>query len=161
MLATMENNAGRAQQEALDPREAAETLAAVREIEARAHKLPVPWGLVTATGLLFGVGIGFMLAGYVWGLLAFLASMVLIIVLEFSARRDVRTAMKQDVQTEDEPWSWKRFLGFMAVYTVAYIGFQLYADRYPDGNVAVGIVGGVVATVAMIVGYGLTWGRLK
>lgn len=62
-----------------------ESLAAVRDIEARAAQVPVPWGMVTAAGLTFGLGIGLMLAGHVWGLLVLLASMVIMVVLEMGA----------------------------------------------------------------------------
>lgn len=134
-----------------------ESLAAVRDIEARAAQLPIPWGMITAAGLTFGLGIGIMLAGHVWGLLVLLVSMVIMIVLEMGGRRTVRTAMKQDVQQEENSWSWKRFLSFMVLYTIAYIGMQVYADHYPDGNTTVGIVVGIIAAVAMIAGYGLTW----
>ena len=134
-----------------------ESLAAVRDIEARAAQVPVPWGMVTAAGLTFGLGIGLMLAGHVWGLLVLLASMVIMVVLEMGGRRTVRTAMKQDVQSEENTWSWKRFFTFVVLYAIAYIGMQVYADRYPDGNIAVGIVGGIIAAAAMITGYGLTW----
>ena len=134
-----------------------ESLAAVRDIEARAAQVPVPWGMVTAAGLTFGLGIGLMLAGHVWGLLVLLASMVIMVVLEMGGRRTVRTAMKQDVQQEENSWSWKRFFTFVVLYAIAYIGMQVYADRYPDGNIAVGIVGGIIAAAAMITGYGLTW----
>lgn len=134
-----------------------ESLAAVRDIEARAAQLPVPWGMVTAAGLTFGLGIGLMLAGHVWGLLVLLVSMVIMLVMEMGGRRTVRTAMKQDVQSEENTWSWKRFFTFVVLYATAYIGMQVYADRYPDGNIAVGIVGGIIAAVAMIAGYGLTW----
>lgn len=134
-----------------------ESLAAVRDIEARAAQLPIPWGMITAAGLTFGLGIGIMLAGHVWGLLVLLVSMIIMIVLEMGGRRTVRTAMKQDVHSEENTWSWKRFFTFMALYTVAYIGMQVYADRYPDGNTTVGIVVGIIAAVAMIAGYGLTW----
>ncbi|WP_273416509.1 hypothetical protein [Corynebacterium appendicis] len=134
-----------------------ESLAAVRDIEARAAQVPVPWGMVTVAGLTFGLGIGLMLAGHVWGLLVLLASMVIMVVLEMGGRRTVRTAMKQDVQQEENSWSWKRFLSFLVLYTIAYIGMQVYADHYPDGNTAVGIVVGIIAAAAMITGYGLTW----
>ncbi|MCQ4625730.1 hypothetical protein KBX18_09255 [Corynebacterium sp. CCUG 69979] len=134
-----------------------ESLAAVRDIEARAAQMPVPWGMVTAVGLTFGLGVGIMVAGYVWGLLVLLASLVLMIVLDFGSKRTVRTAMKQDVQQEENSWSWKRFLSFLVLYTIAYIGMQVYADHYPDGNTTVGIVVGIIAAAAMIAGYGLTW----
>ena len=137
--------------------EANESLAAVRDIEARAAQVPVPWGMVTAAGLTFGLGVGIMLAGNVWGLLVMLVSLVLIIVLDFGSKRTVRTAMKQDVQQEENSWSWKRFLSFMVLYTIAYIGMQVYADHYPDGNTTVGIVVGIIAAAAMIAGYGLSW----
>ncbi|MCQ4627326.1 hypothetical protein KBX17_05815 [Corynebacterium sp. CCUG 65737] len=134
-----------------------ESLAAVRDIEARAAQMPVPWGMVTAVGLTFGLGVGIMVAGYVWGLLVLLVSLVLMIVLDFGSKRTVRTAMKQDVQQEENSWSWKRFLSFLVLYTIAYIGMQVYADHYPDGNTTVGIVVGIIAAAAMIAGYGLTW----
>jgi len=134
-----------------------ESLAAVRDIEARAAQVPVPWGMVTAAGLTFGLGIGIMMAGYVWGLLVLLVPMVIILVLDLGSKRTVRTAMKQDVQSEENTWSWKRFCTFMGLYTIAYIGMQVYADHYPDGNTTVGIVVGIIAAAAMIAGYGLTW----
>lgn len=143
----------------MDPNEVNESLAAVRDIEARAAQVPVPWAMVTAAGLTFGLGVGIMLAGNVWGLLALIASMVIMLVMEMGSTRTVRTAMKQDVQAEENNWSWKRFLGFVALYTVFYIAMQVYADRYPDGNTAVGIVVGIIAAVAVIAGYGLTWRR--
>lgn len=143
--------------DAMNVTEANESLAAVRDIEARAAQVPVPWGMVTAAGLTFGLGVGIMLAGNVWGLLVMLVSLVLIIVLDFGSKRTVRTAMKQDVQQEENSWSWKRFLSFMVLYTIAYIGMQVYADHYPDGNTTVGIVVGIIAAAAMIAGYGLSW----
>lgn len=136
-----------------------ESLAAVRDIEARAAQMPVPWGMVTVVGLTFGLGIGIMMAGHVWGLLVLLVSLVIMLVLDIGSRRTVRTAMKQDVQSEENTWSWKRFLTFMVLYTIAYIGMQVYADRYPDGNMTAGVVVGIIAAVAMIAGYGLTWRR--
>lgn len=155
----MENNVfpGQGTGHEVEPDEANESLAAVRDIEARAAQMPVPWGMVTAVGLTFGLGVGIMLAGNVWGLLVLLASLVLMIVLDFGSKRTVRTAMKQDVQQEENSWSWKRFFTFVVLYAIAYIGMQVYADRYPDGNIAVGIVGGIIVAVAMIAGYGLTW----
>lgn len=152
MLSYVENKGN-----AMNVTEVNESLAAVRDIEARAAQLPIPWGLVTAAGLTFGLGIGIMLAGHVWGLLVLLISMVIIIALEMGGRRTVRTAIKQDVQSEENTWSWKRFFTFMGLYTIAYIGMQVYADHYPDGNTVVGIVIGIIAAVAMIAGYGLTW----
>lgn len=152
MLSYVENKG-----DAMNATEVNESLAAVRDIEARAAQMPVPWGMVTAVGLTFGLGVGIMVAGYVWGLLVLLASLVLMIVLDFGSKRTVRTAMKQDVQQEENSWSWKRFLSFLVLYTIAYIGMQVYADHYPDGNTTVGIVVGIIAAAAMIAGYGLTW----
>lgn len=152
MLSYVENKG-----DAMNVTEVNESLAAVRDIEARAAQVPVPWGMVTAVGLTFGLGVGIMLAGNVWGLLVLLVSMALIIVLESGSKRAVRTAMKQDVQQEENSWSWKRFLSFMVLYTIAYIGMQVYADHYPDGNTTVGIVVGIIAAAAMIAGYGLSW----
>ena len=152
MLSYVENKG-----DAMNATEVNESLAAVRDIEARAAQMPVPWGMVTAVGLTFGLGVGIMVAGYVWGLLVLLASLVLMIVLDLGSKRTVRTAMKQDVQQEENSWSWKRFLSFLVLYTIAYIGMQVYADHYPDGNTTVGIVVGIIAAAAMIAGYGLTW----
>ena len=152
MLSYVENEG-----DAMNVTEVNESLAAVRDIEARAAQVPVPWGMVTAVGLTFGLGVGIMMAGYVWGLLVILVSLVLMIVLESGSKRTVRTAMKQDVQQEENSWSWKRFLSFMVLYTIAYIGMQVYADHYPDGNTTVGIVVGIIAAAAMTAGYGLSW----
>ncbi|EFK54497.1 hypothetical protein HMPREF0291_12155 [Corynebacterium genitalium ATCC 33030] len=152
MLSYVENKG-----DAMNVTEVNKSLAAVRDIEARAAQVPIPWGMVTAAGLTFGLGVGIMVAGYVWGLLVFLVSLVLMIVLDFGSKRTVRTAMKQDVQSEENTWSWKRFFTFIVLYTIAYIGMQVYADHYPDGNTAVGIVVGIIAAAAMIAGYGLTW----
>ena len=152
MLSYVENKG-----DAMNATEVNESLAAVRDIEARAAQMPVPWGMVTAVGLTFGLGVGIMVAGYVWGLLVLLVSLVLMIVLDFGSKRTVRTAMKQDVQQEENSWSWKRFLSFLVLYTIAYIGMQVYADHYPDGNTTVGIVVGIIAAAAMIAVYGLSW----
>lgn len=154
MLAYVENKG-----DAMNVTEVNESLAAVRDIEARAASASVPWGMIVAVGLTFGFGLGLLLAGNMWGFLALLVSLGVIIALENGSRRAVRTAMKQDVQSEENSWSWKRFLSFMVLYTIAYIGMQIFADRYPDGNTTVGIVVGVIAAVAMIAGYGLTWRR--
>ena len=134
-----------------------DSLDAVRDVEARAAHTPIPWTMIVAVGVAVGLGIGLMLAGQVWGLLALIGSLVLMMVLEFSGKKAVRAAMKQDVQPDEGAWSWKRFLTFMVLYTIAYIGMQVFADRYPDGNLAVGVTVGILATVAMIAGYGLTW----
>ena len=152
MLSYVENEG-----DAMNVTEVNESLAAVRDIEARAAQVPVPWGMVTAVGLTFGLSVGIMMAGYVWGLLVILVSLVLMIALESGSKRTVRTAMKQDVQQEENSWSWKRFLSFMVLYTIAYIGMQVYADHYPDGNTTVGIVVGIIAAAAMTAGYGLSW----
>lgn len=141
----------------MNARQAGESLAAVRDVEARATQSPIPWVMIVAVGLVFGVGLGIMLAGHVWGLLFLLASMVLMVMLEWGNATSVRTAMKQDVQVEEKSWSWKRFCCFIAVYTVAYLGMQIYADRYPEGSTVVGIVGGIAAAAVMIAGYRLTW----
>lgn len=143
----------------MNPNEVNESLAAVRDIETRAAKAPIPWGMITAAGLVFGLGVGIMLAGHVWGLLVLLAAMVLMLVLDTGSQRTVRTAMKQDVQVEENNWSWKRFLIFIALYTVAYIAMQVFADRYPDGNTPVGIVVGTIVAAVTIAAYGLTWRR--
>lgn len=155
----MENNVfpGQGTGYEVEPSQANESLAAVRDIEARAARVPIPWPMIVAVSAVFGLGIGLMLAGMVWGLLALVVSLVLIIVLEFSSKKSVRTAMKQDVQADEGTWSWKRFLTFMVLYTIAYIGMQVFADRYPDGHAVVGIVVGIIATAVMIAGYGLTW----
>lgn len=154
MISSMESEAGR-----ISPNEVNESLAAVRDVEARAAQAPIPWGMITAAGIVFGLGVGIMLAGHVWGLLVLLAAMVIMIVLDMGGKRTVRTAMKQDVQAEENNWSWKRFFGFISLYTVAYIGMQVLADRYPDGNTVAGIVVGTIVAVATIAGYGLTWRR--
>ena len=88
-----------------------------------------------------------------------MTAMGIMIALDMGGKRTVRTAMKQDVHAEENNWSWKRFFGFIALYTVAYIGMQVLADRYPDGNTVAGIVVGIIVAVATIVGYGLTWRR--
>ncbi|MCZ9293815.1 hypothetical protein [Corynebacterium meitnerae] len=134
-----------------------DSLEAVRDVEARAAHTPIPWPMIAAVSVVLGLGIGLMLAGQVWGLLALIGSLVLMMVLEFSGKKAVRAAMKQDVQPDEGTWSWKRFLTFMVLYTIAYIGMQVFADRYPDGNLAVGVTVGILATAAMIAGYGLTW----
>lgn len=152
MLSYVENKG-----DAMNATEVNESLAAVRDIEARAAQVPVPWGMVTAVGLTFGLGVGIMLAGNVWGLLVILVSMALIIVLEFGSKRAVRTAMKQDVHQEEDSLGWKGVLLYIVLYTIAYIAMQVYADHYPDGNTTVGIVVGIIAAAAMIAGYGLTW----
>ena len=152
MLSYVENKG-----DAMNVTEVNESLAAVRDIEARAAQVPVPWGMVTAVGLTFGLGVGIMLAGNVWGLLVILVSMALIIVLEFGSKRAVRTAMKQDVHQEEDSLGWKGVLLYIVLYTIAYIAMQVYADHYPDGNTTVGIVVGIIAAAAMIAGYGLTW----
>ena len=152
MLSYVENKG-----DAMNVTEVNESLAAVRDIEARAAQMPVPWGMVTAVGLTFGLGVGIMLAGNVWGLLVILVSMALIIVLEFGSKRAVRTAMKQDVHQEEDSLGWKGVLLYIVLYTIAYIGMQVYADHYPDGNTTVGIVVGIIAAAAMIAGYGLSW----
>ncbi|WP_143341220.1 hypothetical protein [Corynebacterium urinipleomorphum] len=143
----------------MNPNEVNESLAAVRDIEARAAQAPIPWGMITVAGIVFGLGIGIMLAGHVWGLLVLVAAMVVMLVLDTGSQRTVRTAVKQDVQAEENNWSWKRFLGFIALYTVAYIAMQVFADRYPEGNTAVGIVVGTIVAAVTIAGYGLTWRR--
>ena len=154
MISSMESEAGR-----ISPNEVNESLAAVRDIEARAAQAPIPWGMITAAGIVFGLGVGIMLAGHVWGLLVLLAAMVIMIALDMGGKRTVRTAMKQDVQAEENNWSWKRFFRFLILYTVAYIGMQVLVDRYPDGNTVAGIVVGTIVAVATIAGYGLTWRR--
>lgn len=154
MISSMESEAGR-----INLDEVNESLAAVRDIEARAAQAPIPWGMITAAGLVFGLGVGIILAGHVWGLLVLLAAMGIMIALDMGGKRTVRTAMKQDVQAEENNWSWKRFFVFIALYTVAYIGMQVLADRYSDGNTVAGIVVGTIVTVATIAGYGLTWRR--
>lgn len=141
----------------IDPSAARDALEAVREVEAHAAKVPIPWPMIVAVGLVFGLGIGLMLAGQVWGLLVLLASLFLMMVLEFSGKKAVRTAIKQDVQPDEGAWSWKRFFTFMVLYAAAYIGMQVFADRYPDGNLIVGVTVGVLAAAVMIAGYGLTW----
>lgn len=153
-LSYVENKGG-----AMDLNEVNESLAAVRDIEARAAQAPIPWGMITAAGLVFGLGIGIMLVGYVWGLLVLLAAMGIMIALDMGGKRTVRTAMKQDVQAEENNWSWKRFFVFIALYTVAYIAMQFFAERYPDGNTIVGIVVGAIVAVGTIAAYGLTWRR--
>ncbi len=142
---------------AIDSSAARDSLEAVREVETHAAHVPIPWGMITVTGIVFGLGISLMLDGKVWGMLALLASLALIMVLEFSNKKAVRTAMKQDVQADQGGWSWKRFLTFMVLYAVAYIGMQVYWECYPEGNVTVSVVVGIIAAAVMIAGYGLMW----
>ena len=86
---------------------ARETLEAIRSTEARARaSQPVPWLAIIATSLCFGAGFYFTLVGHAWGLLILLAGVVGIIWIELSAKRSVRTAMKQEVR-EDPKLNWK------------------------------------------------------
>ncbi|SDS32725.1 hypothetical protein [Corynebacterium timonense] len=153
----MENN--ETPRPAIGLREATESLAAVRDVETRARDIPVPWGLISLVGIFMGLGAGAALAGSFLGLAAFLLALGLVIYVEQGSRQPVRASMKQDPHADEGRWSWKSALAFLAVYTVVYVGMQVFMHYFPDGNATAGVVVGVLTAAAMTLFYGLTWRR--
>ncbi|CAM4257211.1 hypothetical protein CHAD_09720 [Corynebacterium hadale] len=130
---------------------ARETLEAIRSTEARARaSQPVPWLAIIATSLCFGAGFYFTLVGHAWGLLILLAGVVGIIWIELSAKRSVRTAMKQEVR-EDPKLNWKAVV-------IPLLAYPLMTLAEHVGTVACAIVA-AATTIGMIAAYGLTWNK--
>ncbi|WP_144311841.1 hypothetical protein [Corynebacterium imitans] len=138
--------------ENMDTAEAREALAAVRATEARATASAqrVPWLHITATSVCFGAGMTLTLLGHAWGLLVLLVGIVGIVWIEFSAKRGVRTAMKQEVR-EDPKLNWKAAIAPLLAYPVMMLA-------QTAGTTAV-ITLGVLFTVGFIAAYGLTWSK--
>lgn len=140
----------------MEYREAQEALRIIEQIEARASSSPTPWLGITATGIVTGVAFSAALmekAGLT--AIAVLATIILVVVMETTRKRAVRVAMKQEVRTEEETWSWKRFLLFMAAYTVIFGAIQLL----PRENLPVAATTGAVTAAVLIAAAGLTWKR--
>ena len=130
---------------------AREALEAIRDTEARTKaSQPVPWLSIVATSLCFGAGMYFTLVGHAWGLLILLAGVVGIIWIELSAKRGVRTAMKQEVR-EDPKLNWKAAI-------IPLLACPLMTLAEEIGTVACAIVA-VATTVGFIAAYGLTWNK--
>ena len=138
--------------ENMDTAEAREALAAVRATEARATASAqrVPWLRITATSVCFGAGMTLTLLEHAWGLLVLLVGIAGIVWIEFSAKRGVRTAMKQEVR-EDPKLNWKAAIAPLLAYPVMMLA-------QTAGTTAV-ITLGVLFTVGLIAGYGLTWDK--
>lgn len=138
--------------ENMDTAEAREALAAVRATEARATAgaQRVPWLHITATSVCFGAGMTLTLLGHAWGLLVLLVGIAGIVWIEFSAKRGVRTAMKQEVR-EDPKLNWKAAIAPLLAYPVMMLA-------QTAGTTAV-ITLGVLFTVGFIAAYGLTWDK--
>ena len=136
----------------METAEAREALAAIRATEARAtaKSQRVPWLRITAASLCFGAGMTLTLLGHAWGLLVLLVGIVGIVWIEFSAKRGVRTAMKQEVR-EDPKLNWKAAIAPLLAYPVMMLA-------QTAGTTAV-ITLGVLITVGFIAGYGLTWSK--
>lgn len=132
--------------------EAREALAAVRETEARAtaRSQPVPWLRITAVSVCFGAGMLLALLGSAWGLLILLAGVAGMLWIEFSAKRSVRTAVKQEVR-EDPKLNWKAAIAPLVAYPVMMLAQSA-------GTTAI-IVMSVLFTVGLIAAYGLTWNK--
>ena len=130
---------------------AREALEVIRDTEARTKaSQPVPWLSIVATSLCFGAGMYFTLVGHPWGLLILLAGVVGIIWIELSAKRGVRTAMKQEVR-EDPKLNWKAVV-------IPLLAYPLMTLAEHVGTVACAIVA-AATTIGMIAAYGLTWNK--
>lgn len=144
----------------MENNEARETLAAVEDVERRAAE-SVPTGgapvvSIALTGAIAGLAIFFTLQG--WPIPTFITCFVLMgvgIWIGTARHREVRPAMKQEVDTTEGAWSWKSLLGFL----VAYSGMFLALQVLPQGNTAVSAVAGVVA--AVVCATALWWGQRR
>lgn len=136
----------------MDTAEAREALAAVRATEARATASAqhVPWLHITATSVCFGAGMALTLLGHAWGLLVLLVGIAGIVWIEFSAKRGVRTAMKQEVR-EDPKLNWKGAIAPLLAYPLMMLA-------QTAGTTAI-IAVAILFTVSFIAAYGLTWDR--
>lgn len=144
----------------MENNEAREALAAVDDVERRAAE-SVPAGGVSVvsialTGAIAGLAIFFALQR--WPIPTFITCFVLMgvgIWIGTARHRQVRPAMKQEVDTTEGAWSWKSFLGFL----VAYSGMFLALQVLPQGNTGVSAVAGVVA--AVVCAAALWWGQRR
>lgn len=144
----------------MENNEAREALAAVEDVERRAaESVPagrVPVVSIALTGPIAGLAAFFTLQG--WPIPTFITCFVLMGVavwLGTARHRNVRPAMKQEVDTTEGAWSWKRFLGFLLVYSATFIALQVL----PKGNTGVSAVAGAVA--AVVWASGLWWGQKR
>lgn len=138
--------------ENMDTAEAREALAAVRATEARATASAqrVPWLQITATSVCFGAGMTLTLLGHAWGLLVLLVGIAGIVWIEFSAKRGVRTAMKQEVR-EDPKLNWKAAIAPLVAYPIMMLA--------QSAGTTATITVGALFTLGFIAAYGLTWGK--
>ncbi len=138
--------------ESMETAEAREALAAVRATEARAtaRSQRVPWLRITAASVCFGAGMTLTLLGHAWGLLVLLVGIAGIAWTELSAKRSVRTAMKQEVR-EDPKLNWKSAIAPLLAYPLMMLA--------QAAGTTVVITVGVLITVGFIAGYGLTWSK--
>lgn len=142
----------------MESNEAREALAAADAVERRAAE-SVPAGGVSGfsialTGAIAGLVVFFVLQG--WLIATFItcfALMGLALWVGAARHRNVRPAVKQDVDTTEGEWSWKSFLGFAAAYSVMFIAVELL----PKGNTGISAAAGAVAAVAWSAA--MWWGK--
>ena len=105
---------------------------------------------LAAVSVCFGAGMLLALLGSAWGLLILLAGVAGMLWIEFSAKRSVRTAVKQEVR-EDPKLNWKAAIAPLVAYPVMMLAQSA-------GTTAI-IVMSVLFTVGLIAAYGLTWNK--
>ena len=142
----------------MENKEVQEALSAVEDVESRARQAHVPWPGITAAGAALGLAFGAVLMDNpALTALGMIASFVLILVVEFGGKRTVRESFKQDAHAGEGTWSWKSFIGFVAVYTAGFTALQVL----PHQNLPVAAATGAAVAGALIAAYGLMWNRLR
>lgn len=144
--------------------EAREALAAVDDVERRAAESApagrAPVVSIALTGPIAGLAVFFTLQG--WPIPTFITCFVLMGVgvrIGTARHRNVRPAMKQEVDTTEGAWSWKRSLGFLLVYSLVYSATFIALQVLPKGNTGVSAAAGAVA--AVVWASGLWWGQKR
>ncbi len=144
----------------MESNEVREALAAADAVERRAAGASPAGGVsgvsIALTGAIAGLVVFFALQG--WPIPTFITCFVLMGVgvwIGTARHRNVRLAVKQDVDTTEGEWSWKSFLGFVAAYSVMFLALQLL----PQGNTGVSAAAGAVA--AVVWASGMWWGQKR
>lgn len=144
----------------MESNEVRDALAAADAVERRAAE-SVPAGGVSGisialTGAIAGLVVFFALQR--WLIATFItcfALMGLALWVGTARHRNVRPAVKQDVDTTEGEWSWKSLLGFLAAYSGMFLALQVL----PQGNTGISAVAGVVAAVVWAAA--LWWGQRR
>lgn len=125
----------------MENEEAGVTLKAVGEVESRTGGTPQkPWMKIVLLSTAFGTAVFLMLQDIVWGALLLAALFVAVIIIEFSAPRNVRPAMKQSAGSGPS-LSWKTAIPSVLVIALLTL--------LPHGHVVASLTAGAVVAAGI------------